>query len=836
MLLVALCVNAQNITKTYLDEPMPNVLRDIDKEYAEGNISFIFNELEDFTVTATIKNKSVVEAIYDVIGFYPIRVTHVGGNIYLECWQKEANRMKGRLLDEHMNPVEFANVQLFNPADTSFITGGVSNANGDFVIPVDAKEVLLKTHCIGYMPYSRVYEVGSIGTVRLHTNAKVLREVKVEQPQVEYNGDNITAYPTSTQIKHSYDFFSLLNQQPFPGLYVDELNRSISVFGGTPIILVDGVKRSTRDLYNIQPNNIKKIEYSMTVPMKYANSEATGVIYIYLKNPKAAGGSFYSNIMVSPTTGFVNANVGASYNQGKSQFTFDYVYSLRDYNKRIIDSEESFVGDDFKVNLREKGSSSPFDYNDNEIIAGYNYRYDNTMYFSVKFSNEFFTRHAEETGYVEDSYLGNYNRVTSNRSYYYKPSLDLYVQKEWKGGHTIEAQVVGSMSDDGYERTYNDELETGETKSYPSKVNSESQSLVSEVTYRKTMSQKTSLSLGVQNEISESENNYVLNDYITTLKENNSYAYVNLSQKVGKMSLNIGTGIKYILMESEKNEREFARNITTLSFSGSPLDKLYISLTGSYRPSIPGLSALTDLEQVSNGYILKNGNPNLKTGERFNARMSLATDIKKKLGITLVNTYNTTVNPFYSNVTYKGDGKFLMRTENYDRWSAYEARLVLTLNEVFNKHFSARVETFYNNYRTQGGEWKHSLNSVGLYFAATGYFGKWVAQMTYRMPYKTLSAERIEKTEPWSSLTLGYRHKNWFVSASGNLLFSKKGTQYPFWGLSDTYSYSGNCYIKDNANMITFLVRYNVNFGKLFGKTKKRTLHNTTSGTAVMTL
>ena len=146
------------------------------------------------------------------------------------------------------------------------------------------------------------------------------------------------------------------------------------------------------------------------------------------------------------------------------------------------------------------------------------------------------------------------------------------------------------------------------------------------------------------------------------------------------------------------------------------------------------------------------------------------------------------------------------------------------------------MESFYQNYMTQGDDWKHSLNSFGLQFVATGYFGKWMAQMAYRLPYKTLSAEKISKTEPWSSITLGYRHKNWFLATSGNLLFRKKGTEYPFWNLGDTYFGSGNCYIKDNANMITLLVRYNVNFGKLFGKTKKRSLNNQGTGASVLTL
>lgn len=829
-------VSAQNVIKNYHDVPMPDVLREIDEIYTEGNINFIFNELEEFTVTAQVKEKSVMEAIFKIVGFYPIRVIKVENNIYLECWQKEPNKMKGRLVDENMAPVEFANVQLFNPVDTTFITGGVSNANGDFVIPCETKRVLLKTHCIGYMPFTREYEVGNIGTVRVHTNAKLLREVKVEQRQVEYNGDKIIAYPTATQLKHSYDFFSLLNQQPFPGLFVDELNQSISVYNGSPIIIIDGVKKSVRDLRAILPKNIKKMEYSMSVPMKYANSGASGVIYIYLKDPKAAGGTFYTNVLSGVTACFVNANTGVTYNQGKSQFSLDYSLNLRDYNERIIDTEESYIADDFRVDLKEAGSSSPFDYNMHDINVGYNYRHDKTMYFSATFKNDFYTRHAEESGYVEDSYAGNYNRVTSNRTYVYNPSLDLYIQKEWAGGHTFEAQVVGSVSDQGYERTYNDVFDTGKESSYPSKVNTDHKSLISEISYVKTFSPNTSVSVGFQNKLSKSENDYVINDYITTLERNDNYAYLNLTQKVGRMNLNIGTGLKYIKMQSERNRREFARNISSLSFAGSPIKNLYIAYTASYNPMLPSLAGLTTLEQTSDGYISITGNPDLKVGHYISNRLALSTGITKRVGVIFINTLNYAINPLYDMLTYKGDGKFLKRTMNYDNSLNYEARLVFTLNEVLDKHLTARVETFYNRYQTKGTDWKHSLNSMGVNLSMTGYFGKWITQIGYRLPFKTLSGEIVSKTEPNSSITVGYRHRNWLFRVSGMLLFHSYGTRYPVWNLSSNNPGYIDCYIKDNANMITLSVRYNVAFGKLFGKTKKRTLHNRDSGAAVMTL
>ena len=840
ILLVALLFNclslsAANFTKTYHDEPMPNVLRDIDNAYSEGNISFIFNELEDFTVTVSIKNKTIMEAIYEAVGFYPIRVTKSENNIYLECWQKEANKLKGRLLDENLNPVEFANVHLFNPADTTFISGGVTNQNGDFVIPVDAKEVLLKTNCIGYMPYSSVHKVGSVGTIRIYTNAKILKEVTVEQRHVDYNGDKITAYPTSTQIKHSYDMFSLLNQQPFPGMFVDQFNRTISVFNGSPIILIDGVKRTVQDLYSIQPKNIKKIEYSMNVPMKYADSGASGVIYIYLKDPKSAGGSFYANIVGSVNTGFVDADMGTTYNQGKSQFVLDYIYNLRDYNERIVNRNESYIGDDFNVNFKEEGSESPMYYNQHRINFGYNYRHDKSLLFSAKLRNSLFDSHKEEMGLVEDSYSGNYNRLTSIKNYSYTPSLDLYMRKEWNDGHTLEVQVVGSLSDDDYERTYDDEYDNGETKSYPSKVDTDYKSLISEVTYQKTLGSKTSLSTGFQNRLSKSENDYVLNDYTTSLDQNNNYAYMNLSQRIGKMSLNIGTGVKYIKMKSENNEREFTHNITSFNLSGSPRKSLYISLAGSYNPVTPGLSQLTDLVQVSNDYLSINGNPNLKPSHSLNTRMSIATDIKKKLGIILVNTLNYTIDPMYTTVEYMGNKKFLRYSDNYDNWLRYEARLVLTLNEVLNKHLTARLETYYNHYKTQGEDWSHSLNSMGMSLNVTAYLNKWTVQMYYRMPYKTLGANTISKTEPWNYVMVGYRHKNWFFGGSWYFPLQSKGTEYPQWYLSKTYKGYGCATIKDNANMVSFNVRYNVAFGKLFGKTK-RTLNNTASSADVMTL
>ena len=56
---------------------------------------FLYNELEDFRITTTIRRKTVPDAIRQMIGFYPIRMSIDSTEITVECPQKTANRYKG---------------------------------------------------------------------------------------------------------------------------------------------------------------------------------------------------------------------------------------------------------------------------------------------------------------------------------------------------------------------------------------------------------------------------------------------------------------------------------------------------------------------------------------------------------------------------------------------------------------------------------------------------------------------------------------------------------------------------------------------------------------------
>ena len=140
--LMALCccasISGQHITRSYNNVPMPEVLRDLSQQSRDYTVSFLYNELEDFRVTTDIKRKSLPEAIMQVVGFYPIRVVNRGEHeLYVECTHKTDRHLTGTIIDEQGQPVAYANVAVMNPADSTLLSGGVSNESGYFAIPFE---------------------------------------------------------------------------------------------------------------------------------------------------------------------------------------------------------------------------------------------------------------------------------------------------------------------------------------------------------------------------------------------------------------------------------------------------------------------------------------------------------------------------------------------------------------------------------------------------------------------------------------------------------------------------------------------------------------------------
>ena len=98
-------VQAQKITREYNNVSLSEALRQLNEQTEDYTISFLYNELEDFRITTSVHRKSLPDAIRQMIGFYPIRMTVDDREIIVECSQKTTTRYKGTVIDEQGQPV-----------------------------------------------------------------------------------------------------------------------------------------------------------------------------------------------------------------------------------------------------------------------------------------------------------------------------------------------------------------------------------------------------------------------------------------------------------------------------------------------------------------------------------------------------------------------------------------------------------------------------------------------------------------------------------------------------------------------------------------------------------
>ena len=126
-------VSAQRITHDFHDVSLSDAMKYIQSQTTNYDVIFIYDELEDFRVTTDVRHKSVVDAIMQIVGFYPIRVYKSGEKeIYVECTHKTDRHLTGTIIDEQGVPVAYANVAILNPSDSTLLSGGVSNESGYF--------------------------------------------------------------------------------------------------------------------------------------------------------------------------------------------------------------------------------------------------------------------------------------------------------------------------------------------------------------------------------------------------------------------------------------------------------------------------------------------------------------------------------------------------------------------------------------------------------------------------------------------------------------------------------------------------------------------------------
>ena len=274
---------AQSITHTFSDVSMSDALKYLQQHTSRYKIVFIYDDLEDYKVTTTVKNKSVPDAIRQMIGFYPISMT-MGQNheIYVECTHKTSRHLKGQVVDEHNLPLAYANVTLLNPNDSTMVGGGVTNESGRFVIPKDYGKVIARVTYVGHKTVHRLCSRDNVGIIKLYPSITPLNETLVTAPKanIRQEGTSLILSNLGGSIMgNAGNALDLLRWAP--GVMVDA-NDVISIIGrGTAEVYVNDRHITNKsELKALSSQDIKRVEIIRDPDAQYA-SGTTAVIKLF---------------------------------------------------------------------------------------------------------------------------------------------------------------------------------------------------------------------------------------------------------------------------------------------------------------------------------------------------------------------------------------------------------------------------------------------------------------------------------------------------------------------------------------------------------------------------
>ena len=834
----ALAMSAQHIQRNYHDRSMSDVLIDLDKASKRYKISFIYNELEDFTVTQNVKTANIPDAIRKVIGFYPMQMTVGDSLITVECIRKSERKLIGRLIDNHNLPVEFANIQLLNPKDSSFLCGGVSNANGDFVIPCQQKQALMKVSFVGYKTICKLVSIARIGNVRMQANSYLLKGVTVEAARVVEKVDRQIIFPTKEQVKTASNGYDLLDNLSLPTIIVNRAERKVlSLKGGDVQIRINDVKASMQDVLALQPDEVTKVEFINVPGLKYGDSNLDAVINYQVRR-RYAGYVGGVSTMQGTKAGFNNSDGYFKYNVKKSEFSINYSFSYRSVEERSYESLGTYhlpTGETLHRNYL--GYDSPFLYTTNNVQLGYNLSEPDKYTLNVRLN--FYNHNSPVRGmnqlYQESGKANQY--LQNNRKMLEQiPSLDIYYSLNMPHDQNLALNLVGTYIGTDYqyrmrEYTFNkspdESVKNAPLTDYSYDATGRKRSLIGEGTYSKNWKQMA-LSVGGQYNISHTDNIYVgSSNADTELKYSNLYLFTQLQGQQKWFSYQVGVGATRSSIHQGENgySKWLFRPQVTLQAKAS--DRLSFKWSSKITSDIPSLSDLSELRQYSNSFEARDGNSGLKPFTGYNNTLSASWNIPL-MSVYLEGNWTYYDKPIATSILpeKREDGSYLFVSKPKNQKSHNYKHLLLTPEvHLIKDHLDLNLMCEYQNVKTKGLDYSHEFNYFS-YGAEIRYMtGNWnIGYGAYKVE-KSFWGEKTNGGEPTSNLAVTYSYKNWQFGVLGLFVFYPHGCVYKDELFNKYVQQKNKVRLADQGNMLVFAASFNFSHGRRY-HTGSRKLNN----------
>lgn len=241
---------------------LADALSQISGDHPSAEISFIYNELENYRTSSVVNSDNILDALRQTVGLNPVTVSQKRGRCYVEALQRGKYRCEGKAVGRDNEPVVAATVMMLSPEDSTVLTYGITGRDGAFSITCDRKEFLLKLSSIGYRTTYRRCQDPAVGKVTMDFQTVNLKGIKVETENARIETDKTIFVPTPRQKSHSGDAVTLLMGMAIPQINVNAFDGKITTLAGKSVaVFIDYVEADSEDLKGLLPKDVKRVEY-----------------------------------------------------------------------------------------------------------------------------------------------------------------------------------------------------------------------------------------------------------------------------------------------------------------------------------------------------------------------------------------------------------------------------------------------------------------------------------------------------------------------------------------------------------------------------------------------
>jgi len=702
-------------------------------------------------------------------------------------------RVSGKVLDAATkHTIEYANIVLLSPKDSTVITGGVTDNKGNFNLALSKPgEYIFEARFIGYDTDSREIQIEpgntnlDLGEILIHPSAINLSDVFVEgqRSPVTYQIDKKVIDPSQLMTVISGNAADVLAN--VPSIQVD-VEGNVSLRGSQNFtVLIDG-RPSVLDpqdaLQQIAATSIDRIEIITNPSAKYDAEGTAGIINIIMKKNTGQGlnglvnanagmyDTYGGNFLVNYQDGY-KANLGFDYNQRyyPADLTQNSIYYL-DNNTSTIDA----IGDLKRGRTSYEGRAGiEFSLGSNDILSfgGRAGKRDGGMTANKNFS-QFSTQDPVEINYLgktDRSRSGNYYELNSNYTHNFTTEGHQLYGELFFSNQNSDEYTITSEFDTGGQFSGRKTTEVGPSTEFRGKLD-----------YTLPFSEDSKFQAGYQGEVERSEDDTKLYDYnpangeyeiqsqFTNLNkyfDSNHAMYSIYSNKLWELQFQGGIRAEYTYRTIEVPTQNESFNIDRLDYFPSIHTSYKISelstLMASYSRRInrPRGWALEPFQTWIDANNVRMGNPDLLPEfiDSYEAgiqtglgEVSVSTEIYYKRTDNKIQFVKTALDENVTLTTFENVGNdysvgvdFLFNFNPLNFWN------VNLMGDLYNYKIEGAIsnEAFSN----ESFDWQTRMNNTFKLWSST--------QVQFNLNYKSPSVSAQGRWEGYFSSDLSVRQE-----------------------------------------------------------------------------